>query len=205
MKNLSIVDTNELTMGSREIAQLTGKRHSDVKRDIRRMLEELEIDVSKFAHIYKDHRNREQSEYLLPKNLTLNLITGYRADIRLTIIDRWIELETKPLSPGEMLVAQAHKFLEHERRLALVETRQESVEQHLEQLNPDTGYRTITAHCKINKRVIPIADAQHLGQMAADLCKKQRLRIGKIPDERFGSVNSYPVSVLDEVFRSLTA
>lgn len=42
------------TMSSREIAELTGKRHSDVLRDTRVMLEQLGRDERKFASIYKD-------------------------------------------------------------------------------------------------------------------------------------------------------
>lgn len=43
-----------LTMTSREIAELTGKNHADVLRDIRNMLEVLKKDASIFAGIYKD-------------------------------------------------------------------------------------------------------------------------------------------------------
>ena len=40
-----------------------GKRHSDVKRDIEVLTEQLDVDVSKFAHIYLDSMNRQQTEY----------------------------------------------------------------------------------------------------------------------------------------------
>ena len=43
MKELT---SNIKTMSSREIAELTGKRHDNVMRDIRKMLEELEIEQS---------------------------------------------------------------------------------------------------------------------------------------------------------------
>lgn len=81
------------TMSSREIAQLTGKRHDNVKRDIETMLSALEINALKFEHIYRDGRNRKQSEHLLPKRETLILISGYSAPLRAKIVDRWIELE----------------------------------------------------------------------------------------------------------------
>ena len=67
-----------LTMTSREIAELTEKRHADVMRDIRNMLEVLEKDVSSFGSIFKDAYGREQREFLLPKDLTLTFASGRR-------------------------------------------------------------------------------------------------------------------------------
>ena len=84
---------NVPTMSSREIATLCDKRHSDVKRDIDVMTEQLEIDVSKFAHIYLDSMNRQQTEYLLDKDTCLCLVAGYNAKLRMAIIKRWQELE----------------------------------------------------------------------------------------------------------------
>ena len=95
-----------LSMGSREIAKLTSKRHDHVLRDIEKMLNDLGEHLPKFGGIYLDAHRREQKEYQLPKNLTLNLITSYRADIRLKVIDRWMELEgdISKLSPAEQLL-----------------------------------------------------------------------------------------------------
>ena len=86
--------SNEMTMGSREIAELCEKRHPDVKRDIEKMLSDIGMgDVSRFAHIYLDGRNRQQTEYLLPKDLTLTLVTGYRADLRYKVVKKLEQLE----------------------------------------------------------------------------------------------------------------
>ena len=58
------------------------------------MLADIGIgDMSKFAHIYFDSQNRQQTEYLLPKDLTMSLVTGYRADLRYRVIKRVEELE----------------------------------------------------------------------------------------------------------------
>lgn len=83
-----------LTMSSREIATLTGKNHQHVVRDIERMLKDIMQPAEGYVQTWTHPQNgREYREFLLPKNLTLNLITGYRADMRLKIIDRWLELE----------------------------------------------------------------------------------------------------------------
>lgn len=94
MKDLMNMNANqEPTMSSREIAELTGKRHPDVKRDIKNMLDDLDLDVSKVAHIYLDTSNRKQTEYLLNRELTDCLLTGYSAKLRMIVIKRWHELE----------------------------------------------------------------------------------------------------------------
>lgn len=56
--------TSDLTMSSREIADLTSKRHPDVKRDIVNMFEQLKGDVSNFARTYFD----KQSDFMVCAN-----------------------------------------------------------------------------------------------------------------------------------------
>lgn len=82
-----------LTMTSREIAELTGKRHPDVKRDIEVMMTQIQEDVSKFAHTYQDAMNRSQTEYALDREHTECLVTGYNAMLRMKVIKRLHELE----------------------------------------------------------------------------------------------------------------
>lgn len=92
----TLINTNELntiTMSSLEIAELTGKRHDHVVRDIRVMLKELELDIPKFGDTYKDTANRNQKMFKLDKELTMTLITGYSIKLRHTVIKRLDELE----------------------------------------------------------------------------------------------------------------
>lgn len=82
-----------VTMSSREVAELTDKRHPDVKRDIEIMFEQLSEDASIFAHIYLDSMNRQQTEYLLDRDHAECLVTGYSAALRMKVIKRLRELE----------------------------------------------------------------------------------------------------------------
>lgn len=83
-------------MTSREIAELTEKEHRHVVRDIESMLDQLELPHDGYAQIWTHPQNRQEYRgYALPEELTLTLVAGYNARIRLRIINRWRELETK--------------------------------------------------------------------------------------------------------------
>lgn len=84
-----------LAMTSREIAELTGKNHADVLRDIRTMLEQLEITASSFAASYQDSTGRTLPMFALTKDLTITLVSGYSVPMRHRIVTRWMELEAK--------------------------------------------------------------------------------------------------------------
>lgn len=86
-----------LTMSSREIAELTGKRHDHVVRDIRKMLDGLGANVPNFGGVYRDAKNELRPCYHLPKREALILVSGYSVELRARIIDRWMELEEAAL------------------------------------------------------------------------------------------------------------
>lgn len=104
---LAPVSTNKQPMmGSRKIAEVTGKQHKHVVRDILAMLEQLKIyspeldstDFKGFIINYRDHNGRRViDEVLLNEALSMTLVTGYDAKRRLALIEQWqvmkIELE----------------------------------------------------------------------------------------------------------------
>ena len=57
MTNLSLINNNDLTMSSREIATLCEKEHKNVIRDIRTMLAELG-DGSDLSHVQETKDSR---------------------------------------------------------------------------------------------------------------------------------------------------
>lgn len=98
--NQLIAMNTELTMTSREIAELTGKRHDNVLADIRKML--AEIQSPEKSGDYKDARGRAQPCLLLNKDESYCLMAGYSAEFRMKIIRRWRELEEKNAHPDPM-------------------------------------------------------------------------------------------------------
>lgn len=132
---------NSLSMSSREIAELMEKAHRNVIRDIEKMLCAVGKDVLNFEHIYHDKYGRAQKEYHLPKNLTLNLITGYRADLRLKIIDRWEELERQTTHRIPTTLPEALRLAaEQAERMAVLEPKAAALDT-ISQSPDDMGVR----------------------------------------------------------------
>ena len=93
-----------VSMSSREIAELTGKQHSNVMRDIRAMIADLSTDSNLSwlceTETYVDAKGEAREMYRLDKDTTLTLVSGYSAVLRFRIIKRWQELESQqPASP----------------------------------------------------------------------------------------------------------
>ena len=91
------------TMSTREIAELTGKKNMHIQRDFRDMCEALEIDSEGYIQFWIDPQNGQKySEYVLPKDLTTTLVSGYSIPMRHKIVMRWIELEAKVSTPASL-------------------------------------------------------------------------------------------------------
>ncbi|WP_412496991.1 Rha family transcriptional regulator [Shewanella algae] len=124
-------------MSSREIAKLTGKRHDNVCRDIRNMLEQLELN-SKLSYQQNQvvtevcPQAKRISVYHLPRRECEILVCGYDVVRRAAVIDRWLELETKQrqlpnMTPAQMIAAIAQQQADQE--AALLGVKQTQIEQ----------------------------------------------------------------------------
>ena len=123
-------------MTSLEIAEVTGKQHQHVMRDIRAILSQG-VDASNFGLTsYTDKSNRQSPCYRLTKKGCLILASGYDALLREKIINRWEELETKertggfavPQTFGEALMLAAKQQValeEKEKKIAALNEEQE--------------------------------------------------------------------------------
>lgn len=126
MNMMTQFNHNQKHMSSRLIADLTEKRHPDVKRDCEVMFQGLGIDTRKFAHIYLDSMNRQQTEYLLDEELTMTLVTGYNIVLRNRVIKRWKELEqgvdlNNPIQLRDLLLGYAERNIQLEHKVAILE------------------------------------------------------------------------------------
>lgn len=96
------------TMSSVEIADLTGKRHDHVMRDIKVMLDELQTPAPNFGGSYLGANRKQLPCFNLPRRECLILVSGYSVELRARIIDRWEELERSAQKPNIDLNNPSH-------------------------------------------------------------------------------------------------
>lgn len=96
-KSKAIVACNYDTMTSLEVAELTGMRHADLLRDIRKMeVAWQKINKRKFALVeYIDAKGEQRPMYQLNKKEWLYIATKFNDEARVMLINRWEYLENE--------------------------------------------------------------------------------------------------------------
>lgn len=130
----------KLTMTSREIAELTGKQHAHVMRDINSMFSELGVNHEGYLHFWVHPQNSQKyPEFRLDREHTECLVTGYSAVLRMKVIKRLRELEEliSPRLPQSLpealrLAADlAEEKLQLENKLAIAAPKAEFVDSYV--------------------------------------------------------------------------
>jgi hypothetical protein len=132
------------------------------------------------------------------------------------------------LTPAEQLLNQANVLVQHDKRMSMLEETQRSTLNYVHEAKVDArkanaradeaftaatvalshkfgdkDFYTIMAFCRTKKIPIDLPLAKMRGMQASSYTKKIGGQINRIPDERFGEVNSYHISVLEHVFRDI--
>lgn len=129
-------------MSSLEIAELTGKRHDVILRDIRNLLKQG-VNAHNFVEVeYTDKKGEKRPCFELTKKGCLILASGYDAVLREKIIDRWelLEIEKRqPKTPQNYLEAlKALVSSEEEKQRLALEKKQ--LEQQNAKLQPKAAF-----------------------------------------------------------------
>jgi anti-repressor protein len=130
-------------MTSLEIAEVTGKEHKNVLRDIRNLLEQGVNELNFELVDYKDKKGEIRPMYSLTKKGCLILASGYDALLREKIIDRWEELEKKEQEKNQAPTTylEALKALvasEEEKERLRLESKKK--DEDIERMKPKEGY-----------------------------------------------------------------
>ena len=86
-------------MSSLEIANMTGKRHDHVMRDIERELTSLGEAAPKFGGRYRGKDGTLRPCYILPGKYLLFIASAYDAKLRMQIIEHWEALNNGTAAP----------------------------------------------------------------------------------------------------------
>ncbi|WAX06710.1 hypothetical protein BF486P1_00010 [Bacteroides phage BF486P1] len=126
-------------MTSKEIAEITGKRHCDVMEAIRVMeIAWVKIGRRKFPLTsYVDRWNREQPMYKLNKTECLYIATKFNDEARAKLVIRWEELETKE---RQTVPALPQTYLEALKALVLSEEQKQVLALENESMKPKADY-----------------------------------------------------------------
>src|SRR5690625_1345113 len=157
-----LMTKNDIRMTSLDVAELTGKKHQHVMRDVRNEMEDLGEEVARsiFGHgSYKDKNNQSRPCYEFGKDGAMQLALKYDAKTRFKVIKRIEELENSqsglPSNYKEALIQLVGRVEENEK----LETKNNMLTQQNKELQPKADY---TDSILKNKGLVTI------GQIAKD-------------------------------------
>lgn len=161
MQELQVITHNGVeTVDSREVAQMVGKQHAHLMRDIHNYVEILEnstesnFGLSDFfiPDTYTDSTGRTLPCYLLTKkgcDMVANKMTGEKGVLftaaYVTAFEKMRQTISRPLSPAQQILEQARLLVEQEQRLVAVENRQNELTLKV-QRNSDTMDKVTAAY-----------------------------------------------------------
>lgn len=199
---IPLADVGIKTMSSLEIAELTGKRHDHVIRDIRKMLAELENPSPHFWGKVPSNGGRPLDVANLPRRECLILVSGYSIDLRARIIDRWEQLERQvqavdpmkalndPAAMRTLLLTYSEKVLDLESRNAELSPKAEALDRIATadgslcvtdaaktlQVRPKTLFEFLRSHGWIYSRP-GTSDVAYQGKLASGLLEHKTTTI----------------------------
>lgn len=196
--NLILSADQTQKMSSKEISELTNKKHSDVMRDIRKLSEQIENEPECTFALgeYVDLNNQKRPMYILSKKETLLLMSGYNPTLRLKIINRWEQLETKqpklPTNYKEALIA----LVEAEEQKEQLLLQNENLNTALDNLLEWVSILKIARHNKIKETYF---NWRKLKSNSIDM----GYSIKKAESPRYGYQNLYNVNVFKMTYPEL--
>ena len=212
---------DDLVVDSRLVASRLGIEHHSFLKTLNKYLDKIE---SRFGVVrFEVDKPQESSQggrpekyALLNENQILSLMSFSRntdevVECKLALVEAFDKAK-KRMHPSSSLqalqwavnqmVEQEKKQLELEKQQRETVVRVDVVEQRLEGLNSaNTGYHTVRAYCRLNNIKLSLDQALTAGKIAGRLCRNRSIMIGKIPDEAYGTVNSYPSEILEEAIK----
>ena len=208
-----------LVTTSNRVAEELGVNHKD-------LLDKIDGYVNKFnsaelsaqfyiPHNYVSLNGRSVRNYLITKKGVAQLIGGYNSavpkafELNVMYINEFERMENyirnqraRPLTPAEQLLAQAKVMVDMENRLNILEKNNARLENNLRR-TITSDYFTVIGYANFRGINADTYNSSVIGRKASKICKDCGLAIGKVIDSKYGTINTYPLDVLDEIFALL--
>lgn len=157
MNNLAVNTNEALTMSSMEVAEMVGREHKHVIRDIRKIVEHLSTET-KFGlseyfleSSYKDSTGRTLISYNLTKKgceLYATRMTGVKGTLfAVQYIEKFNEMEEKlnpkqPMSSLQMLQTMINQMVEQEQQMEKVNAKVIYLENEFNKESVEEGFKS---------------------------------------------------------------
>lgn len=219
MRELMVIVENVngvLVTTSNRVAEELGVNH-------KHLLDKIDGYIGKFSsaelsaqfyipHNYKDSSGKSNRNYLITKKGVAQLIGGYNSavpkafELNVSYINEFERMENyirnqqaRPLTPAEQLLAQAKIMVDMENRLNTIEKNTARLENNLRRTITNE-YFTVIGYANFRGINADTYNSSVIGRKASKICKDCGLAIGKVIDSKYGTINTYPLDVLDEIF-----
>jgi len=107
---------------------------------------------------------------------------------------------SQTMTTADRLIEMAYAYKEHETRIMQLEKEQDATKQKIDDLLGGEDYSTVRGYAKVHGLPGDRVTLNAVGRKAAKHCKERGIRIGRVHDEVWGEVNSYPRSVLKTAY-----
>lgn len=226
MNDLVFVGQNDRVLTtSLKVAEIFGKEHSKVMRDITNLYCSDDFRAANFGgSSYTSEQNKQFPMYEMTKDGFTFLVMGYTgkkaAAFKEAYINRFNEMEAelrKKDNTTELLMASAKAYLDQRDRIDEIDRRDRNhglmignlwskfcdmfadVEYLKQKMSTETNYFTVAGYCSYRGIRITSQGASRIGRRASKMCKNRNLPIEQLADKRYGKVNAYPYEVLKEI------
>lgn len=156
MNQLVFIENNRIVTDSLTVAQVFGKRHADVLRDIENQIKKLqEANENEFTERnfalsdYKDSTGRKLKRYLLTEEgfaiVTMSYVTVEAMKFKVKFINEFNRMKQQLVTPMpsymiEDKIARAERWIEEEKQRRELETQKLMLEQRVAEYEPKVTY-----------------------------------------------------------------